>query len=156
MDYQVPPPETVQELAKLVRCTFSLETRDNGSEYWTHNRCAPDWINELCHTAHGDMLPEDYRYAFIVEALDALEEAEDVDEARGGYEFEHQYYRLADWLRSHAHRWSYCDDAVRELGISSDATTADQVQLGHLYERLEVLELVRGSLEEQLQAMAAA
>ena len=32
MEYQTPPPETVQELAKLARCAFSLETRDNGTE----------------------------------------------------------------------------------------------------------------------------
>ena len=153
MEYQVPPPEPVQELAKLVRCTFSLETRDNGSEYWTHNRCAPDWINELCHTAHGDMLPEDYRYAFIVEALDALEEAEDVDEARGGYEFEHRNYQLALWLATHGHRFQYCDDWARDM---CSRNTYDRLAGGHLSERLEVLELVRGSLEEQLQAMAAA
>ena len=160
MEYQTPPPETVQELAKLARCAFSLEKRSDGSEYWTHGRCAPEWIDELTREAHGGtgpggMLPEDYRHAVIVEALDALEEAEDADEARDGYEFEHQYYRLADWLRSHGHRWSYCDDAVREFGISSDATTADQVQLGQLFERLEVLNLVRASLEAHLETLAA-
>ena len=129
-DYKVPPPETVQELAKLARCAFTLETREDGSEYWTHNRCAPEWIGELCNTAHGDMLPDDYRYRFIVQALDALEEAEDVDEAGQDWEYEYRYYRVA--------------------------TTATQLQIGHLYERQEVLNLVRGSLEEQLQAMAAA
>ena len=155
-EYQIPPPATVQELAKLARCAFSLETRDNGSEYWNRNQCAPEWIMELCHTAHGDMLPDDYRYRFIVQALDALEEAEDPDEARDGYEVEYRYYRVVEWLSSHpARRLEYCDDAVREFGLSSDATTATQLQIGHLSERLEVLELVRGSLEQQLQAMAA-
>jgi hypothetical protein len=169
MDYQVPPPETVQELARLVRCTFSLETRDNGTEYWTHNRCAPDWINELCHTAHGDMLPDDYRYAFIVEALNALEEVEDPDEARDGYELEPYFGRLVDWLGSYAgHRFEYCDEWAEESAREFEAEpvlrpdmgqpkdTYHRLAGGHLAERWEVLDLVRGSLEEQLQAMAAA
>ena len=154
MEYQIPPPETVQELARLVRCTFSLETRENGTEYWTHNRCAPDWINELCHTAHGDMLPDDYRYKFIVQALNALEEAEDLDEAGHHWEFEPYLARLADWLGSHNHRFSYCDDWAEEMGQPED--TYHLLAGGHLQERLEVLALVRGSLEQQLEAMAAA
>jgi len=154
MDYKTPPPETVQELAKLARCAFSLETRPDGSEYWTANRCAPDWIGELCHTAHGDMFPDDYRYAFIVEALDALEESEDPDEARDGYEYEHRNYQLALWLASHGHRFSYCDDWAQEYGSLGDGT-AGLLQGGHLAERLEVLDLVRGSLEAHLATLAA-
>lgn len=153
MEYQIPPPETVQELARLVRCTFSLETRENGTEYWTHNRCAPDWITELCHTAHGDMLPDDSRYAFIVEALDALEEAEDPDEARDRYEFEPYFGRLVDWLGCYAgHRFEYCDDWARDM---CSRTTYDRIAGGHLVERWEVLDLVRGSLEAHLATLAA-
>jgi hypothetical protein len=157
--YKVPPPETVQELAKLARCAFTLETREDGSEYWTHNRCAPEWIDELTREAHGGtgpggMLSDDYRYKFIVHALDALEEAEDVDEAGQDWEFEPYLARLADWLGSHNHRFSYCDDWAEERGEPED--TYHRLAGGHLQERLEVLNLVRGSLEAQLQAMAAA
>ena len=59
MDYQVPPPDTVQQLAKVARCAFSHETRDDGSEYWTHGRNAPAWIDQLKTEAHGTMLPDD-------------------------------------------------------------------------------------------------
>ena len=154
MDYKPPPPETVQELAKLARCAFTLETRPDGSEYWTANRCAPEWIGELGRTAHGDMLPEDYRYKFIVHALDALEEAEDVDEAGFYWEYEPYLARLADWLGSHNHRFSYCDDWAEEMGQPED--TYHRLAGGHLQERLEVLHSVRASLEEQLQVMATA
>ena len=155
MEYQTPPPETVQELAKLARCAFSLETRPDGSEYWTANRCAPDWIGELVRTAHGDMLADDYRYKFIVHALDELEEVEDVDEAGFYWEYEPYLARLADWLGSHNHRFSYCDDWAQEYGSLGDGT-AGLLQGGHLAERLEVLDLVRGSLEAHLATLAAA
>ena len=159
MEYQTPPPETVQELAKLARCAFSLETRDNGTEYWTANRCAPDWISELVRMAHGYFWADDYRYKFIVEALDALEEAEEtaddwIDEARDRYEFEPYLAKLADWLGSHNHRFSYCDDWAEEMGQPED--TYHRLAGGHLQERLEVLHSVRASLEAQLQVMATA
>tara|TARA_Y100000310_G_scaffold214478_1_gene215372 strand:- start:623 stop:925 length:303 start_codon:yes stop_codon:yes gene_type:complete len=100
------------------------------------------------------MLPEDYRYQFIVEALDALEEAEDPDEAREGYEFEHRNYQLALWLGSHGHRFEYCDQWAEEYGHPE--STGDLLRGGHLQERLEVLDLVRGSLEAHLETLAAA
>ena len=158
MEYQTPPPETVQELAKLARCAFTLEKRDNDSEYWTANRCAPEWIGELVRTGHGGtgpggMFPEDYRYQFIVEALDALEEAEDPDEARDCYEFEPYLFRLAHWLGSHNHRFSYCDDWAEEMGQPED--TYHLLAGGHLQERLEVLNLVHGSLVAHLETLAA-
>ena len=165
-DYKVPPPETVQELAKLARCAFSLEKRSDGSEYWTHGRCAPEWIDELTKAAHGGtgpggMLSDDTRYAFIVEALDALEEAEDVDEAGQDWGFEPYYGRLVDWLGTYAgHRLEYCDEWAEEYGCpdeSSRATfgAAQLLQGGHLFERAEVLNLVRASLEAHLETLAA-
>ena len=159
-EYQIPPPETVQELAKLARCAFTLETRDNGSKYWTYGHCKPDWLYQLVQEAHGGtgpggMMPDDSRYAFIVEALDALEEAEDPDEARDGYEFEPYFGRLVDWLGSYAgHRFEYCDQWAEEYGQPED--TYHRLAGGHLQERLEVLNLVRGSLEAHLATLAAA
>ena len=167
MEYQTPPPETVQELAKLARCAFSLEKREDGSEYWTHGRCAPEWIDELTTAAHGGtgpggMLSDDYRYKFIVHALDELEEVEDVDEAGHHWEFEPYLARLADWLGSHNHRFSYCDEwAVNtDFGVLLNQSNAanltyDLLAGGHLQERLEVLDLVRGSLEAHLETLAA-
>ena len=118
-------PETIQELAKVARAAFTLQKREDGSEYWTHGQDAAEWIDELTREAHGGtgpggMLPEDYRHAFIVEALDALEEAEDADEARDGYEFEPYHSRLSDWLGSHGHRFSYCDEWADEMGQPED------------------------------------
>ena len=151
-------PQTVQELAREARAAFSKKTRDDGSEFWTHGLEAPEWVDELTMAAHGTgpggMLPDDYRYSFIVEALDALEEAEDADEARDGYEFEPYHSRLSDWLGSHGHRFSYCDEWADEMGYPED--TYHRLAGGHLHERLEVRDLVRASLEAHLETLAAA
>ena len=154
MDYQVPPPDTVQQLAKVARCAFSFEKREDGSEYWTHGRNAPAWIDQLTTEAHGTMFPDDHRYRFIVEALDALEEADDPDDARDGYEFEPYYGRLVDWLGSYAgHRFEYCDEWAEEYGQPED--TYHRLAGGHLFERLEVLDMVQWSLEARLATLAA-
>jgi len=30
---------------------------------------APDWFTDLCRHAHGDMMPDDWRYEFLQDAL---------------------------------------------------------------------------------------
>jgi hypothetical protein len=157
MEYQIPPPDTVQQLAKVARCAFSFEKREDGSEYWTHGRNAPAWIDQLTTEAHGGTGPggmgaDDYRYKFIVHALDELEEVDDVDEAGHNWDFEPYLSRLADWLGSHNHRFSYCDEWAEEYGQPED--TYHRLAGGHLFERLEVLDMVRGSLEAHLATLA--
>ena len=153
-------PQTIQELARETRAAFTLETRNDGSKFWTHGRGAPDWLYELTKEAHGStgpggMFPDDTRYAFIVDALDALEEAEDIDEAGQDWEFEPYFGRLVDWLGTYAgHRLEYCDEWANEYGRPEG--TAKLLQGGQLYERLEVLDLVRASLEAHLETLAAA
>ena len=159
-------PQTIQELAREARAAFSKETRDDGSEYWTHGLEAPEWIDTLTMAAHGTgpggMLPDDSRYAFIVDALDALEEAEDIDVAGQDWEFEPYYGRLVDWLGTYAgHRLEYCDEWAEEYGCPDESSRAtfgagQLLQGGQLYERLEVLNLVRASLEAHLETLAAA
>jgi hypothetical protein len=153
-------PQTIQELAREARAAFSKKTREDGSEFWTYGLEAPEWVKELTSKAHGNgpgsMLPDDTRYVFIIEALDALEEAEDVDEVGHDWEFEPYYGRLVDWLGTYAgHRLEYCDDWAREYGPHENGA-AELLQGGQLYERLEVLDLVRASLEAHLETLAAA
>jgi len=41
---------------------------------------AANWIGEMCHTAHGDMWPDDFRYRVIRDAIEAIAETdEDAD-----------------------------------------------------------------------------
>ena len=152
-------PQTIQELARETRAAFSKKTREDGSEFWAHELDAPEWIDQLTRYAHTTgpvgMLPDDTRYAFIVDALDALEEAEDIDVAGQDWEFEPYFGRLVDWLGTYAgHRLEYCDEWANEYGRPEG--TAKLLQGGQLYERLEVLDLVRASLEAHLETLAAA
>jgi hypothetical protein len=60
---------TIKELADQVYAQFEKRTRDNGREFWVLKDGNPDWMQELCNEAHGDMGPDDWKYQFVLEAV---------------------------------------------------------------------------------------
>jgi len=106
---------------------------------------APAWVTDLVREAHGDMLPDDHRHRFIVDALYALADTDDPDDI----EPEPDVYStdLMEWASSNENRFAgYCDDALSELGREAGGF-AQQVAFAQLLEREEVLDLVRHYLE---------
>lgn len=109
---------TLQELSKEVRAQFTLAKRDNGEEFWTREILKGteygDWITDLCHNAHGEMLPDDWVYEFIVDALDAIEAYDDEDEARDNLPEEYRTHRFIEYYASHGYRQAAADEILRE------------------------------------------
>ncbi len=64
----------IQELADHANSYFIRGKRDSGETFWTLKRRHPVWIKDMIQAAHGDMFPDDYKYEFVVDTLDALEE----------------------------------------------------------------------------------
>lgn len=159
---------TVQELAREARGWFETARRatgdtatgprEDGEEYVRTKDGRPEWVQELCYEAHGDMLPDDWRYARIADALEAIADADDVDAA--GDEYADQAVdvytgsRLA-WLASHLSRPGYCDEAADELSEVSGGII-DLVGLGQYQEAREIFGLVLHQLEERLEELDAA
>src|SRR5262249_1504777 len=79
---------------------------------------APPWMTTVCRKAHddGNLLPDDWRYVFIEEAVDALAACDDVDEARNGLEPHIFTHELTAWLHSLNGRVSYLGEALTECG----------------------------------------
>lgn len=145
----MPTTTRLQDLATTARKAFVRDRRTDGSEFWrTIEDDRPEWVQDLCHAAHGDMWPDDWRYHFIVEALDALAETADPDDIL--MEPDVYTHELTAWLASRADRYEYCDLAMEEGGIdyTSQGILAALMD-GQLREKEEVLALVR----EQLEAM---
>jgi hypothetical protein len=46
---------------------------------------APPWFTDVCRHAHGGMMPDDWRYEFIQDALSAIEDGADEDRLYAGY-----------------------------------------------------------------------
>jgi hypothetical protein len=144
----------LQALATEVLTYFETATRtSNGAEYHRTKDGAPQWVKDMCWAAHesGGMMPDDWRYGFIVEALGALEDNEDPDEI--AMEADIYTSELTDWLGSRADRYAFCDEAMEEFGMEwkdLENGTWTLLALGQRREKDEVLAAVRGFLEEKL------
>ena len=71
---------TIQELANRYYKMFIRDTRDDGTEYVKTIDERPEELTELIHKAHGDMMPDGWKYKFIEEAIGRIAETEDEDE----------------------------------------------------------------------------
>src|SRR5262249_15387409 len=107
---------------------------------------APQWFTELCHHAHGSMMPDDWRYEFIQDALAAIEDGADEDRLDLDALYPYTADRL-NWLASHLERPGYCDEAADDLGQAPKEIMAF-VAWGMDRELREVFGLVRYRLEE--------
>lgn len=139
---------SLESLAREALEYFELAERESECvRYWRTIDGAPEWIGELCREAHGDMLPDDWRYSAIVGALEAISEgAEDGHEFADGHVDVYTGSRY-EWLGSNLSREQYCEDAREEGLIGEGASISEQIGVGQYCEALEVFASVRDSLE---------
>jgi hypothetical protein len=110
---------------------------------------APSWMTDLCRDAHGDMMPDDHKYRFIKESLDAIiESITGGDEGELFTQVEPDIYAhdLLTWVSSNIMRVTYVDNAVENYGHGE--SVIDDIGMGQLVEKNEVLDLVTRTLEK--------
>lgn len=139
--------KTLQDFASELSAAFTRDKRHNGKEFVKLKDGSPEWMKEVCRLAHGEMMPDDWRYVMIEKAADYLADSEEPD----GCEFADQATEiyntaLLDWVASHLDRAGYVDEAVEELGYPGDLFKS--LQYGQYRELEEVYGLVKDALEE--------
>ena len=144
----------IQELAAHALEYFEQKTRGEGEEatrFWTMTNQHPIWVKEMIHKAHEDMMPDDYKYEYVVDTLDALNEDRDPEE--GAYEIEADVYNydLITWLRSNLQRVGFVDEAVEQMGHSRDMGVMGDLMMGQVEEKRQVWQSVVESLRERLE-----
>lgn len=138
---------TIQSLAKELYEHTETKFRENGAEFITLTDDAPDWAEDVIRTAHGDLMPDDWRYRFIEDACQAIiEHEDDRDSAYESLEADVYYHELLQWLASNLSRIGYCDDAAQDFGIS-DGSIINIIQWGQLSEKQETFNLLYDALE---------
>lgn len=152
---------TFSELAGEAYGMFERRTREDGDAYYTLRDGAPEWLHDLVHEAHGDMLPDDWRYDAIHSALGAIHDS-GADTPDDCDDLEHEFAdgevdayngaRVA-WLGSHLQRGGYCDEAQEELGASGGVY--DLIGAGQYMEAREVFASVLDSLRERFEELEA-
>lgn len=129
------------------------ESTDTGERIWVvkdpHGAGEPgEWVRDLAWRAHGEgdgqMLPDDWRYELIRQALDYLAEGNDPDD----FNPEPPVYNseLLRWLGSHGWRPGYCDQYDEEFG-ATEGSMMDRIGRGWCMEATEVYILVCNYLE---------
>jgi len=144
-----PTAEAIKAAAEEALNYFHKDVRTSGEDFYkTENE--PQWVNDMIHEAHGDMLPDDWKYTFVWEALNHITELDDLDD---GPELEPDAYnneRLA-WLSSNLTRASYVDEAMEEFGAGwPEQGVMEAVGLGQLREKEEVFFSILNSLKEHV------
>lgn len=143
----------IQERAEEARSHFEQIKRGD-DQIWSVKDSAPQWVTDLAHHAHGDMMPDDWRYQFIVDALDILAEEENPDNYVIALDADVDVYtgELLAWLGSRLDRTSYVNEALEECGRDAIApeepNIVKDIMAGQYKEREEVLYLVRDFLAE--------
>jgi hypothetical protein len=145
--------KTIAELAKEAAGYFTMKQR-NGETIHVLADERPQWVLNLVRIAHDEMLPDDWRFASIASALEAMAESEASDtELQGGdLDFEwadanvdtYTSERFA-WLSSHLSRQGYVDEAHELLG-TGEQDIAEQIGAGQYVELREVWDLVLQAL----------
>jgi hypothetical protein len=144
---------TLQDKAREAYDSIETATREDGTSYVRVKDDAPEWVRDLAHKAHGDMLPDDWRYDTIHSALlDIAQADEDEDLNDLGSEFadEADIYNsdLVKWVGSHGSRAGYVDEVIAEFGdVGRDFYHI--LRMGQYMERGEVFGLVLQVLAEQ-------
>lgn len=142
---------TIHILAGALYDAFEHKTRANGDAFVSLKDGSPDWMQEAIHEAHGDMLPDDWRYRAVMDAAEAIYDAGadgDTDDAHGAFIDAVDVYNhdLIRWLGSHGARPDYVDNAVDEFGWPDGGLMA-AIQLGQAEERGEVFDSVLAFLQ---------
>lgn len=137
---------------------FERRTRDDGEEFTTlDSDTAPGWLRGLVREAHGDLLPDDWRYEAIRDALGDIELADgrDLDDLEHEFADRVDVYTgaLLAWLASHSSRVGYCDGAQSEGLTPDNPDVVSLIRLGQYMERREVFASVAQSLAERLEEL---
>lgn len=145
---------TARSLAEEMHEAMTQDTRADGSKFWHLKDGSPQWMTDAAHQAHGDFLPDDYRYEFIVEALSAFVETDDdanVDDMReaiDNIEADIYTFDLLKWLASNLQRPGMVDEAVSEMGHSDMGIVGD-IMLGQMAEKHETAYQLLTALENE-------
>jgi hypothetical protein len=138
-------------LPELARMAGSYFYQCDGAYQLTKN--APAWVRDMVRDAHCGMVPDDWRYATILEALNHIAECADTEDI---LDSSHDFADLACdvyssdllcWVASSLQRVAYVDNALEEFG-HGDRTLLGLLQMGQYYEATEIYDEVLAALRE--------
>jgi len=113
---------TWHDIATEAQDWMTSDERDNGQRFVHFKEGYPEWLRDMAYAAHdnGEMFPDDYRYLFMEDIIDALtdRDPESTDPEEVAYELEPAIYtsELTAWLDSRNSRVYYLGEVMEEFG----------------------------------------
>lgn len=148
---------TVIELAAQYLTYFRVLERENAPNTycWKEDVVVPEALKDLCYEAHEDMMPDDYKYNYIVDALELIADSDedtDLEElSSSNIEADVYTFDLLKWLSSNLDRHYYVNGYVQDLLGTIEAKDFDLIQLisgGQWLEKREVFNIILNGLNK--------
>jgi hypothetical protein len=141
----------IQTLATDLNGSFIKKTRSNGESFNCLTDDHADWMQDVCRIAHGDQLPNDYRFEMIRDCLAVIIEADDLDGAQDQLSEYVPVYNsdLIGWLASSNSRHCYVDEGMADGWESF--SILEMIGFGYLVELRETFDLLVSALEKEAQ-----
>jgi hypothetical protein len=145
---------TIQQLAQQYEQCFIITTGLDGTRCYLRDKATEDdQLMDLIWDAQGLLFPDDWRHLFIAEALEALADCDDPDEARDTLPRATYAPDLTDWLASHPDRFDYLTRALATPEPITDGFAL--LAAAQLMEKTDVFASVLASLQRIAQTNAA-
>jgi hypothetical protein len=128
----------VQALAAQLAAAFIADTRTNGATFYKLKDGSPEWMTDAISAAHGDFMPDDWRYAAIRDVAGSMQYSEEPEDGFEECDGLVDVYNsgLTAWLASSISRAEYVNEAVAEFEYPDDIFKA--LQYGQLAEYREI------------------
>ncbi len=117
--------------------------------YVTRNNC-PQWIVDLCFAARDGMFPDDYKYEYIIDALELIASQDNdacIEDLLAEIEADCYNHQLLKWLASSNSRVEYVDRYFDEF-VGEREDLIKQISLGQWLEKTEVANIVLQTLRD--------
>lgn len=142
---------TIQSLAKQLYDSLETAPRQDGTEFLRLKEGSPPWMQEVVRAAHGDMMPDDWRYKFVEDACQAIiEHEDDRDSAFASLEADIYTHDLLQWCASNLRRPEYVNETIGEYSLPVSTREFDILRYigwGQLHEKEETFNLLYNALE---------
>jgi len=141
--------KTIKEFAEELQGYLTTDKRDDDTQFIKTTENCPTWFKSLVMEAHGEMMPEDYKYQFVSDAIDYIADNGDNDDLLDCPEIEPDWYTsdLTAWLHSDNRRVYYLTEVLEELGIKDGFQALASAQLR---EKEEVYFIILNGIRERL------
>lgn len=145
---------TIQELAK--QCQSYMEQGQRTDKncphplYYYSKDTAPQWFKDLCYKAHkiDDILPNDYIYDYIKEAIDIIANNENPQDVIYEIEPDCMTFDLLQWVSNNLCFMTWADNVLKE-GFEPKSLSA-LLQMAQANHKQAIANNVLISLEEHL------